>query len=343
MSTTTTTAPVDLETIGDVVTPYALRIAATVRIADRIAAGVTGLAELAEATGIRERVLGSLLRYLACREVFTETAPGEFGLTPAAERLREDHPQSLRFDFDLTEVRSRVETAHLSFLAFAGADGPGSAYAAHYGRDFWSDLARDPALAASWDRFMSRVTRAAAPDVVGLYDWSVHRHVVDVGGGSGTLLASVLREGEHLTGTVLDLAPAVAAARTELAAAGLSDRADAVEADFFEPLPDTGDAYLLCQVLHDWDDEAAVRILRRCVDAAGPGGHVLVVERMAGAHTDPRAATWMDLRMLLLFGSGERTAADYRTLMERAGLQVADGAGDGQEMALLDGRVPDRA
>lgn len=324
MSSTTAPAASPLDTMADIVTPYAVRIAATLRVADRIADGHTTPDDLARATGLRVRPLCALLDYLACRGVFTRTQNGSYALNAEAERLRDGHPEGLRFRLDLNEIASHVETAHLSYLAFAreGADA-GSAYAAHYGDTLWAALEKDPYLAASWDLFMSRVTHAATDQVVEQVDWSGFRHLVDVGGGSATLSTALLAAHPHLSATVVEVAPASEAARKALAEAGLTaPRAVVEEQSFFDALPTAGDVYLLCQVLHDWDDTQAVRILSRCAEAAGPGGRVRLIERLPHLDATGREATWMDLRMLMLFGGGERTAEQYRELIGRAGMSL---------------------
>lgn len=340
--TSTPDAPRTLDELSDLVTPYAVRIAATLRLADHMAAGHTKVEDLAEASGTRPRPLAAILEYLSRRGVFTRLSPQEYGLNAEAERLCDDHPGGLRFRLDLTEVGSHVETAHLGYVDFARRDATaGSAYAAHYGTDLWTSLARDPALAASWDRFMSGVTRIASDQVVTRFDWTSTSHLVDVGGGSGTLLRAVLAAHPHLTGTLVEIDPATAAARDALREEGLEERATVAEQSFFDPLPADGDVYLLAQVLHDWDDTDAVRVLRRCAEAAGPEGRVLVVERLPHLDASRLHTSWMDLRMLMLFGGGERTEEQYRALITEAGMsldltQVVSAGALGGDMVLLE-------
>lgn len=133
------------------------------------------------------------MEYLSRRGVFTRLSHQEYGLNEEAGRLRDDHPDGLRFRLDLGEIGSHVERAHLGYVDFARADTTSaSAYEAHYGTDLWTALADAPALAASWDRFMSGVTSTAADHVVTRFDWTRRIHLLDVGGGSGTLLRAVL-------------------------------------------------------------------------------------------------------------------------------------------------------
>jgi len=148
------------------------------------------------------------------------------------------------------------------------------------------------------------------------------RHVADIGGGTGTLIAEVLRRNPRLRGTLADLPETAARAREYLTGLGLDGRCEVVGQSFFDPLPPGADAYLLNRVIHDWDDAAATAILRRCAEAAGPAGRVLVIESHGSAGGDPAAFAEMNLRMLVLTGGRERTIDDYSALAAGAGLQI---------------------
>ncbi|PZG20525.1 methyltransferase, partial [Nonomuraea aridisoli] len=251
---------------ADLVTPMALRVAATLRLADHIADGKGEAAALAAAAGADEAALTRLLRYLVARGVFSEPAPGRFGLSPAAEQLRDGGPGRLRDWLDLTGPIGRADLAFGALLDVVRTGEPG--YPMTHGRGFWDDLAADPALAASYDALMGGKRDWAATALAGL-DWRRSRHVVDVGGGNGTLLSCVLAAHPHLRGTVVDRPSSAEAAGAVLAAAGVADRCDFRAGDFFEPLPVRGaDTYLLSSIVHDWDDRRAVAILRRCAEAA---------------------------------------------------------------------------
>jgi hypothetical protein len=221
----------------------------------------------------------------------------------------------------MLDLEGAIGRADLSFVQLLHTVRTGEpAFPAQFGRSFWDDLAADPARSASFDTQMAADVAAWAPDIVAAYDWGSLGHLVDVGGGNGALLAVLLREHPDLRGTVLDLPGAVEAARKALTAAGLADRGDAKAGSFFDPLPPGAGGYLLCAVLHDWDDAAARAILRRCAEAAGADGRVLVVEKFA---TDADGRTEMDLRVLAYFGGRERDLAELTALAAAAGLRVA--------------------
>jgi hypothetical protein len=160
-----------------------------------------------------------------------------------------------------------------------------------------------------------------APPIVSTYDWGSLGHVVDVGGGNGSLLIALLKAYPRLHGTVVDLPGAAHAAREAFAAAGLGDRADAVAGSFLDPLPPGAGGYLLSAIVHNWDDEAARAILRRCAEAAGGEGRVFVIERIGPDGESP--STTRDLRMLAYFNGRERRVSDLAELAADAGLRIA--------------------
>jgi hypothetical protein len=304
--------------MADLATPMAVRVAATLRIADQIARGRGTAAELAEAAGADAEVLDRVLRHLVTAGVLRREGSGRYGLTARGQALRDDHPTGLRAMLDLGRATGRADLSFVQLLHTVRTGAP--AFPVQFGRPFWDDLAADPARSASFDAQMGADVAAWAPDIVAAYDWGSLGWVVDVGGGNGTLLAALLRRHPGLRGTVLDLPGAADAARAALTAAGLADRADAVAGSFFDPLPPGAGGYLLCAVLHNWDDAAARAILRRCAEAAGTGGKVLVVERFV---TDTDSRTEMDLRVLAYFGGRERGVAELTALAAAAGLGVA--------------------
>jgi len=189
-----------------------------------------------------------------------------------------------------------------------------------HGRSFWQDLGADPNRTARYDEQMGLDVTAWARDVVPAYPWGSLGHVVDVGGGDGTLLAALLHAEATLQGTLFDQPETVRAARETLRAAGLEKRSEVIAGSFFDPLPPDAGGYLLCAVLHDWNDEAATAILRRCRDAAGSGGRVFVIEKTGSDGESPR--TDMNLRMLAFFGARERGVAALSALAADAGLTL---------------------
>ena len=299
-------------------TPMAVRVAATLRIADHVADGVRTAPELAKVVGADPDALERLLRYLAARGVFARDAEGGYDLTPTSEPLRDGHPAGMRAMLDVHSAVGRAELCFVHLLHSIETGEP--AYPLMFGSSFWTDMAADPERSASFDARMAADTWERAPHVAAGFDWGRLGHVVDVGGGNGTQLVELLAAHPALRGTLVDQPQAAEAARATLAAAGFADRGTVVAGDFFAPLPAGAGGYLLSLIIHDWDDDAARRILRRCAEAAGPGGSVFVVENLGPDGESPH--TGMDLRMLAYYGGKERGLAELTELAAGAGLRA---------------------
>lgn len=298
------------------VTPMAIRAVATLRVADHLAEGPRTAEELGVKVGADPDGLDRVLRYLARRGLF-DLKGDRFALTEVGSSLRADHPYSRLGWFAGDGAHGRADEC-LSELAEALRTGR-SAYSLHFeGSDFWSDLSADPERSRSFDELMGTRMVEKAHTLAGMFEWNALDHLVDVGGGDGTLLRTLLERFPRPRGTVLDLAGPAEAARANFRAAGLDGRADAVQGSFFDPLPEGGDAYLLCWILHDWDDASAVRILRRCAEVTGSDGRVLIAEYTGGDEVSE-----LDLRMLAYFNGRERDTSALVHLAEQAGLGLA--------------------
>ncbi|MDR7301977.1 methyltransferase [Haloactinomyces albus] len=302
--------------LADMMAPVAVRTAATLALADHIAAGTTHLRELAAASDSNPDALRRLLRYLIARGVFAEPETDRYALTDMAGLLLRDHPARLRDRFDLNGPVGRGDLSFIHLLDSIRTGGP--SFERMYGQPFWEDLDSDPDRVARFAEMMA--ANSADSGIESEYEWSEFEHVVDVGGGTGTLVAQVLRANPHMRGTIVDLPATAEGARDVLTRAGLSERCDVVGANFFEPLPSGGDVYVLCKILHDWDDANAVAILRRCAEAAGTAGRVLISEMVLNGGANDRQFTYLDLHMLVYFGGKERTLDEYAQLAAEAGM-----------------------
>lgn len=302
---------------ADLVTPMAIRVAATLRLADHIAAGTRTAEALAEAVDADPDALRRLLCHLVTAGVLSGADTGIYRLTAFGEHLRDDDPDGVRAWLDLEGAVGRGDLCFVQLLHTVRTGEP--AFPRQFGRAYWDDLAEDPQLAASFDALMGARLVADAPAVAAAYPWGTLGHVVDVGGGNGTLLIAILRAHGDLRGTVVDLAGPVARAEQAIVAAGLDHRAGTQAGSFFDPLPAGAGGYLLSGVVHDWDDEHAARILQRCADAAADAGKVLLVDHIGDGHG---STTEGDLRMLCYVRGRERTLDQLGELAGSVGLRV---------------------
>ncbi|MGP4100502.1 methyltransferase [Nonomuraea sp. KM90] len=307
-----------LAPVTDLVTPMAVRVAASLGLTDLMAGDAVPVEELARRSGTDADALARLLRLLACRGVFTEREPGRFAVNGPAALLASGHPSGMRERLDLGGFGGQMDLAFTGLLHTVRTGQP--AWETVFGAPIWRYLATNPQMGASFDAMMASVADEVA-DAVQAYDWSGVRHVVDVGGGTGALLAGLLRADPDLRATLVDLPDTVERGRRHLAESGLEARCEFAGQSFFDPLPAGGDVYVVRRVVHDWGDDEAVLILRRCAEAAGPHGRVVVIDTPGDA--DAAMFAEMSLRMLVLNGGRERTADDYAAITAEAGLHLA--------------------
>lgn len=289
-------------------TTQLLYVAAELRLADALADKLMTAAELAAAVGADAVVLQRILRGLAAELVFEESPDGRFELTPTGSLLRADVQGSLR---GFVLARGRLYYDALGGLLQAAKQG-GVPFEHVHGSPFFDYLASRPEEMASFQGSMSARLSREARAVVQAYDFGKFRTLVDVGGGGGTLLEAIIDSAPGLEGTLFDQ-PAVVKGSDLPSVAG----------DFFVSVPAGADAYLLSRVLHDWDDDRAVAILRTCHAAMPAHGTLQIVESVLPelAAQQP-AAVRMDLHMLLLLHGRERTEAEYAALLDQAGLAL---------------------
>lgn len=305
----------DLWALSDLSTPWCVHVVATLRIAEHIAAGKTEIGQVAEAAGADRDSLYRVLRHLASKGVFEQPERGRFALNDAARQLLNS---SLQLALDLDRFGGRMAHAWGTLLSAVRTGKP--AYHEAFGRPYWEDLDAHPDIAAAFDEMMGPAGHGN-PDpgiLVNAADWDSVRSVVDVGGGTGSLLAEILRARPHVRGTLVDLPRTVARSAEVFRAAGVADRATAVAQSFFDALPAGGDVYVLSRVLNDWPDPEAEAILRRCAEAALPSGRVVFFKGPEPADGDASP----ELLMLVLVGGRGRTVEEFRVLAGQAGMEV---------------------
>jgi hypothetical protein len=303
-----------LWSLADLATPWCVHVAVTLRIADHIAAGITDIEPLAAASRSDQEALHRVLRHLVVKGVFDEPSPGRFALNDTARALLEP---AAKHGMDLDAFGGRMAHAWGGLLQTVRTGS--SAYPTIFGKPFWDDLREHPRIAESFDALMGPGHGTPPSDVLLSGDWDSVHTVVDVGGGTGSLLAEVLRAHPAVRGTLVDLPATVARSAPVFREAGVADRVTTVAQSFFDPLPPGADLYLLKNVLADWPDREALALLRRCAEAAAPVGRVVL---LGGVSPDEAGTPSPALLMMVLVGGKERTLSEFRTLARAAGLEV---------------------
>jgi cyclopropane fatty-acyl-phospholipid synthase-like methyltransferase len=200
-----------------------------------------------------------------------------------------------------------------------------SGFDTEFGMGSFEYVSQNPEAATIFDAAMSERTAAYAASVAEIYDFSVVRTLVDVGGGNGTLLVEILRRHAHLRGVLLETPTVAARAEAVRDAVDLADRCEVIAGDFFDRVPDGADCYVMANVLHDWDDARSIELLGNCRRAMSDSGRVLVVERLIPEDgSDPVPTLLSDINMLVITGGQERTNAEYGELLRAAGLKLGN-------------------
>jgi hypothetical protein len=300
-------------------TTQALYVAAKLGIADLLADQPQSVTQLAAATKTHEQALYRILRSLAGIGVFQETEPKVFGLTPYAEPLRTDAPSSMRNGVIFIgeawhwnvwgELLNSVKTGQPSWAEVHGAE-------------VFDYFAGHPTESEIFNRAMTDMSVSTAPVVVEAYDFSGFTTLVDVAGGHGYLLAQILKANPQLTGVLFDVPSVIAGAPPLLEQEGVIERVKTVTGDFFKSVPANADAYIMKHIIHDWDDERAITILKNIRKGIKPGGKVLLVETVVPEGNEPHYSKLLDLEMLISPGGVERTEAEYSDLFAAAGFRL---------------------
>lgn len=300
-------------------TSQAITVAAQLGIADALADGPLPIEELSTRVGADADALRRLLRALIGKGIFRHRRDGRYELNSLAGTLRSDAPISMTWAaqfYGSREQRERwtlmVDSIRTGTTVVPGLRGTGS----------FDYFAAEPELAELFNKTMTSVSKLTDATVAAGYDFSAYPTIVDVGGGHGPLLAAILAGAPASRGVLYDLPRVVANAPSLLREREVAERVRIAEGSFFDSVPAGGDAYILKNIIHDWPDEKAVRILRNVRAAAGPRATVLLVELVIPMHYRDFPGNWVDLEMLLNLGARERTATEYRDLLSQAGFQM---------------------
>jgi hypothetical protein len=279
--------------------------------------------DLAAAAGADPQALYRALRALAGLGIFAEGEPGWFTLTPLAEPLRSDVPASLRASAMLYGDRWWWHAC--GELLYSVRTGQ-TAFDHVHGQALFEYLDQADEAAAVFNAHQSNMTRLDVAAIVQAYDFTGFGTVVDIGGGHGVLAEAIIQSCPQTSVVLFDQPSVIEGAQARLRAQSLDDRCRLVAGDFFVSVPEGGDAYVLKDIIHDWDEQRALTILRNCRQAMARGSvqpaRLLLVEKVIPPGNAPFVGKITDITMLLVAGGRERTAAEYQTLLEQAGFSL---------------------
>jgi hypothetical protein len=296
----------------------AIYVAAKLGIADVLGEGSKSGDEIASATGTNSKSLARLTKALVALGVLAVDDDNRFWLTGIGSPLQSAVPGSMR-----SIILTFGEEHYLAWgnlIDSVKCDRP--AFDAVYGLPLFEYLGQNSGPARTFNEAMTDLTSQMALAIVLAYDFWGSRVVADIGGGHGVLLDSILRSNPSTMGILFDTELVIEGARC-IGSDGVSDRRQDLGGDFFELVPQGADVYILKNVLHDWSDDQAVRILRNCRCAMGPQAKLLVIETVLPLSADPAFGSLLDLNMLVMSGGRERTKDEYCSLLEEGGFRLA--------------------
>lgn len=318
-------------------TSQMLYVAAKLEIADALTGGPKSAAELASATGTNEDALYRLLRALASLGVFAEeeSSPRTFRLTPLAECLRRDVPDSR---WAIAVMFGEEHFGCWGDLLESIRTGE-TAFPKRYGAPIFEYLPQHPEKAKLFDAAMTSFHGPETAAMLDAYDLSDVSVLADIGGGNGSTLIGILNRYPQLQGILFDLPGVVERARADIESAGLADRCQVVGGSFFESVPAGADAYMMRHIIHDWYDDRAVPILQTIRKAIGANkARLLVVEHVLEAGNTHDFGKLLDLNMLLLPGGQERTEAEFRQIYSEAGFELTRIVPTASAVSVVEGR-----
>ncbi|HEX5037646.1 MAG TPA: methyltransferase [bacterium] len=313
----------------------ALYVAAALGVADLMKDGPKSCDDLGRASKSDPASLKRILRLLASFGVFAETSHGTFGLTPMAECLRTDSPQSMRAW--ATMMGSDWHWKIWGDLLYGAQTGKPAFDHVHGIRPFeW--FSQRPEVAGLFNHAMASISSSEIGAILAAYDFSKAKKIVDVAGGNGSLLRPLLQQNKQAGGVLFDMPHVVDTAKEAIEKEGLIGRIDIVGGSFFQTVPTGGDLYLLKHILHDFNDKEALAILQNIKRAMSPGAKLLTIEMIIPPGNEPSFGKMVDLEMMLI-GGVERTESEYRNLLTQAGFKTTAIVPTASPVSLIEGTV----
>ena len=310
------------EQLARIITGYwksqAIYAAAKLGIADLLKSGPLSVEHMAQRVSADPDALYRLLRALASIGIFAEGESQQFTLTPLAQLLRSDVDGSQRALALMTGDEQFQAWGEIVFSIQTGK----TAFEKVFGQPIFEYLSANPEKGRVFDDAMTGIHGRESDPVLDAYDFSDIRVLAEIGGGNGSKLATILRKYPLMRGMLFDLPQVIDRVKEDPKDSDWLNRCELIGGDFFESVPAGADGFIMRHIIHDWDDEKALTILRNCHKVMPAGGKLLTVESVIPEGNEPFEAKFLDLVMLLIPGGRERTAEEYRTLYEQAGFEL---------------------
>lgn len=312
----------------------AIYAAAKFDIADHLKHGPKSVDELARLTTTNPDALYRLLRALASMGIFKESEPRQFALTPLAEPLRSDVPGSKRAlslmmgdeQFRTwTEIEHSIQTGETAFEKV-------------FDKPIFEYLNENPEKARIFDEAMVGIHGRESDLILNAYDFSGVDTLADIGGGNGSQISPILKQHSGLNGVLFDLPHVIERAKSRIESSGLSNRCELIAGNFFDSVPEGADVYMMRHIIHDWDDEKSLTILRNCHRAMPSHAKLLIMESVIPSGNDPFGGKFLDLVMLLIPGGKERTEDEYRELLAKADFELTQVIPTESEVSIVEAK-----
>lgn len=292
--------------------------AAKLNIADLLAVKPQTAEQLAETTGTHAPSTYRLLRALASEGIFSENENGEFSNTPLGGTLQDNVPGSMKA-MALTQLGDHFGAwGNLEYSLRTG----GIAFDEVEGMSVWDYYKANPEEGILFMKAMTGLTGAVVMNVLPAYDFNQFKSIVDIGGGNGMLMMAVLNVAPDAKGIVFDEEYVVNETQKIIDGKDISNRCTVEAGSFFDSVPQNVDAYLMKMILHDWDDEKSIQILKNCAKAMKAESKLLILESVLPGRDIPHPGKFLDINMLAMTGGRERTQEEFASILEQAGLKL---------------------
>ena len=313
----------------------AVYVIAKLGIPDLLAESPRSAEELAQSTQTHAPSLARIIRALISVGVLAETPDGKVKLTPLSDVLRTNVPGSVRW-FTISELGEEHYPAWGDLMHSVKTGG--IAFDHVFGMDVWEFFGSHPENAKIFNDSMSGMTAAANEAILARYDFSGIKKLIDIGGGHGGLITSILKANPSMSGVLFDAPVVIEGAVPRLQAAGISDRCDVVGGDFFKEVPAGADGYILKWIIHDWDDERATTILKNIRSGMTSDGRVLIADVVLPTGSEPHFGKFFDLNMLVMTGGKERTESEFSQLLANSGFRLTNIVHTESPFSIVEGR-----